>query len=450
MARRILIVVAITLAFGSFLWLSRRSSPAQDGPITLTYWLWDGMQVAAYERAARVFEQQNPDIRVEIQQVGWSDYWISLTTALISNTAPDVFANHCTRGYELAQHGALRDLTPWIRRDGLSAEMYQAGLWQNWSFRGGHYGIPKDWDTVALAYNQHMLDAAGVTPADLEGLEWNPRDGGSFGRMIAKLTLDEAGENGLSPKFDRSRIRQYGLLLEGKTDGVGHVDWASFAAANGFSVLTATEPTRYQYEDPRLAETLEWIREARRKGWIASVGEASRVGALGLFAAEKGALASMGSWMFLPCLRSCSFPYGFVRHPTGPAGRFTLINGLADSISATTRHPEEAWRLVKFFGSRESQLIIASYGAVFPAIPEAAEKAAEVMSARGPSVNAFVLPTRNPGSLLRYPITGAANDLNLLARAAMDRIFLSGVNVRQELQRLNDASNALLLTAEEE
>ena len=59
---------------------------------------------------------------------------------------------------------------------------------------GKRYGLPKDWDTVSVVYNTDMLKKAGIDPASLKDLTWNPQDGGTFGELIAKLTLDSAGQ----------------------------------------------------------------------------------------------------------------------------------------------------------------------------------------------------------------------------------------------------------------
>ncbi|MGV2437033.1 MAG UNVERIFIED_CONTAM: hypothetical protein LVT10_20855 [Anaerolineae bacterium] len=43
-----------------------------------------------------------------------------------------------------------------------------------------------------------MVEAAGVDPAELNELTWNAEHGGTFGEMIARLTLDANGNNGLA------------------------------------------------------------------------------------------------------------------------------------------------------------------------------------------------------------------------------------------------------------
>src|ERR1700676_3660212 len=63
----------------------------------INYWLWDVLQLPAYQAAAAAFEKANPDIKVKITQTSWGDYWTTLSTGFVSGTAPDVFTDHLAR-----------------------------------------------------------------------------------------------------------------------------------------------------------------------------------------------------------------------------------------------------------------------------------------------------------------------------------------------------------------
>src|SRR5437016_8863061 len=64
-------------------------------------------------------------------------------------------------------------------------------------FRSGHrYGAPKDWDTIAIFYNADVVQAAGITRQQLDSMDWNPTDGGTFEKIIAHLTVDANGKRG--------------------------------------------------------------------------------------------------------------------------------------------------------------------------------------------------------------------------------------------------------------
>src|SRR6202045_812295 len=225
----------------------------------INYWLWDALQLPAYQAAAAAFEKANPDIKVKITQISWGDYWTTLSTGFVSGTAPDVFTDHLARYPEFLQNDLLVDLTPMIQRDKVPTDIYLGDLYKVWGKDGKQYGFPKDWDTIALIYNKAMLAKAGVDPKDLKDLTWNPKDGGSFGQLIAKLSIDEAGNNCLSPNFNPKKVKQYGLLIDGSPDGFGQVEWSHFAVSNGFKFHDGSWAKGFHYDDPKLAETLQWI-----------------------------------------------------------------------------------------------------------------------------------------------------------------------------------------------
>jgi ABC-type glycerol-3-phosphate transport system substrate-binding protein len=174
--------------------------------VTIRYGLWDGNQQPAYEACAAAFTKTNPNITVKVEQAGWGDYWNGVQTGMVSDTAPDVFTNHLAKYPEFASKQQLVDLKPFIDRDGVDTKQYLAGLADLWGRDGKTYGLPKDWDTIAVVYNQDMLDKAGVTVDELNNAEWNAKDGGSFSQIIKKLTVDANGKNALDKDFDNTAL----------------------------------------------------------------------------------------------------------------------------------------------------------------------------------------------------------------------------------------------------
>jgi multiple sugar transport system substrate-binding protein len=131
----------------------------------ISYWLWDTNQLPAYKACAAEFQKQNPDITVKITQTAWSDYWTGISTGFVSGSAPDVFTDHLARYPEFALNEQLVDLAPLIKQDKVDTGIYVGELFKLWSKEGKQYGLPKDWDTIAIFYNKDMMKAAGVDPA---------------------------------------------------------------------------------------------------------------------------------------------------------------------------------------------------------------------------------------------------------------------------------------------
>jgi len=410
----------------------------------INYWLWDNNQLPSYRACADAFEKQNPDIKIKITQTGWFDYWTALSTAFVSGTAPDVFWDHLSRYPDFVENNLLVDLAPLIQRDNVPTDIYVGGLVKVWGRDAKQFGLPKDWDTIGIVYNKAMLDKAGIDPKSLWDLNWNPSDGGSFAQVLAKLSIDAKGKNGLDPAFDNQNVAQYGLLLNGQSDGLGHEEWANFAASLGWNYSSGPWATHYNYDDPKLIDTVRWFADlSLKKGFIVPAKDAREAGATGLFSAQKGALALTGSWLVHWYEENCKFDIGFAPLPKGPAGRKSVINGLADSIWVGTKHQEEAWKWVKFLASPEAQKIVGGYGVVFPAIPEAAEISVKQMAAKGADVSAFIEEAKTPGGTFFLPISEHATDAVRILRANFDAIFLEGADVAKTLEATNKEVNAL-------
>src|SRR5262245_41732085 len=228
------------------------------GGVTIRYQLWDANQQPAYQACADEFHKQNPNITVKIEQLGWGDYWSGLQTGMVGGTAPDVFTDHLAKFPEFASKNQLVDLQPLIDNDKVDVGQYIKGLADLWVREGKRYGLPKDWDTIAIVYNGDMLQKAGIDPAALKDMTWNPQDGGTFGQMIAKLTLDSNGKNGTDPAFDKTKVVQYGFVPRGSGGFSGQTEWSWLAVSNGFKFTDGPWANKYYYDDPKLAEALQW------------------------------------------------------------------------------------------------------------------------------------------------------------------------------------------------
>ena len=410
----------------------------------LNYWLWDQNQPPAYQACADAFEKQNPDIKIKITQTGWMNYWDALSAAFVSGTAPDVITDHLSRYPEFIANNLLVDIGPLIARDKVPTDIYFGGLVKVWGRDGKQYGLPKDWDTIAVVYNKPMLEKAGIDPKSLSDLNWNPKDGGTFGKLIAKLSVDANGKNGLEAGFDPKSVKQYGLIIGGAPDGFGQGEWSHLAVSNGFKFYDGPWAKHFHYDDPKLAETIQWIADTElKKGFIVPARDARQAGPDALFAGKTGALMFVGSWDIHWCQENCKFDIGFAPLPKGPVGRRTMFNGLADSIWTGSKHQEEAWKWVKFLASPEAQKIVGEQGGVFPAVPEATEIAKNRMAQKGVDVSAFVEEATDPQATFLFPITDHASDIDRIMRAAFDAIYLNGADAATTLKAANQEVNAL-------
>jgi multiple sugar transport system substrate-binding protein len=418
-------------------------APAAGG-VTITYQLWDSNQLPAYQACADKFHAQNPNITVKIEQLGWGDYWSGIQTGMVGGTAPDVFTNHLAKYPEFASKNQLVDIQPLVDKDKVDLNQYLPGLADLWARDGKRFGLPKDWDTVAVVYNTDMLQKAGVDPASLKDLTWNAKDGGTFGELIAKLTLDANGKNGLDPAFDKTKVVQYGFIPQGPGGFAGQTQWSHFAASDGFKLTDGPWTTKYYYDDPKLAETMQWYADLNLvKGYAPPNADVSSLGGGTMFQSGKGALTTDGSWTIGDYVKNSKFKPGWAPLPKGSQGRKSMFNGLADSIWVGSKHQDEAWQWVKFAASPECANIVGATGVVFPAIKSGVDASLAKRKAEGHDVSAYTDEALDPNVTFLFPITDHGAEISTIMDPVMQSIMLGEKKATDALKDANTQVNAL-------
>ena len=418
------------------------SSGDDGGKVALNYWLWDDKQQPAYQECADAFTKANPNITVKFTQSAWDQYWQNLTTQLAGGSAPDVWTDHASYYPQFVTSNQILDLQPYVDKDKVDLGQYQAGLADLFVKDGKRYGLPKDWDTMALVYNTTLVkDTAG-----LDQLTWNPADGGTFEQAIAKATVDAAGHNGLDPAFDKAHVKTYGFLPEWADGAQEQNGWGDLAVSNGFTYLDKNPwGTHYNFDDPKLAETIGWFKHLIDAGFAPKFDKQSTLSRDAVMESGAGAFTVAGSWTIGTYLGGAAKQkYAFAPLPTGPAGRKTSINGLSDAIYAGTKHPDEAWAWVKFLGSADCQNIVGDKAVVFPAIKSGTDKALAAHKAAGRDVHVFTDEASAPGGTFFLPITDHGNEVSQIVQDAIQSTVLGQSEPAAALKKSNDQVNGLL------
>ncbi|MCW5850767.1 MAG: sugar ABC transporter substrate-binding protein [Anaerolineae bacterium] len=419
------------------------AAPAKAGATTIRYALWDSNQQPAYQQCVDAFQKKNPNITVKIEQAGWGDYWSSIQTGMVSGTAPDVFTNHLAKYPEFAQKGQLVDIEPLVKRDNVPTNIYVGQLAELWSREGKRYGLPKDWDTVAIVYNADMLKKANIDPATIKDWTWNAQDGGTFGQAIAKLSIDSKGNDGTSPNFDPKNVTQYGFIHQGSGGFAGQTQWSMFAVSNGFKFIDAPWSKKYYYDDPKLAETMAWYYSLVKKGFAPPLADVKSLGGGTLFQSGKGAMTTDGSWTINDYLNNSKFQVGFGLLPKGPNGRKSMFNGLADSIWVGSKNQDAAWQWVKFAASPECADLVGATGVVFPAIKSGVDKSLAFRKSKNVDVSAFTEEGLDNNVTFLFPITDNGAQISNIMDPLMDSIMLGQAEPAAALKDANAKVNAL-------
>lgn len=301
------------------------------------------------------FQAQNPTIAVQYEPIP-SEYPVRLQTDLAAGTAADVFYVDSVYAPDLMTRNVLLPIDDYMAQAGVSAGDFYPSLISAFQYGGATYGIPKDWSSLAMIYDQQAFTDAGIAapPATWDEL-----------RTAAQTLLDATGTPPIVIPPDFAR-------------------YIAFHYAGGARVLSE-DNTAVAIDSPETRAALEFYYGLYRDGLAttpADVGANSSDVALGQ---RTGAIVFEGNWALAPFDRD--FPdlnYGIAEIPAGPGGRATMAFTVSYSISAATQVADAAWTLVNYLTGPEGMASWTSSFGVMPSRPALADGYLQQYPERGP------------------------------------------------------------------
>ncbi len=401
MKKFFLMILTLTL-IGTALWASGDQESKTEGPSTITYAFWDKNQEPGMRAMAEAFMAQNPDITVELQVSNWGDYWTKLEAATLGGNMPDVFWMHVTRFHKYADAGKLMPLSDRIDEDPeLDMSNYPSGVTNLYKIGDESYGIPKDFDTIALVYNKKMFDTAGLAYPD-DSWDWN-----KLVETAALLTNEDEGVYGFAAAVDRQEM-YYNIMFQ-----------------NNAQVINS-ETSRSGFDSPEAIGAIQFLHDLIHKYKVSpTVQQMADTKPNIMFSSGKLAMYYTGAWnvSWLSKNEVTSEIADLAVLPMGKR-RATVYNGLANSVAADTSNPEAAWEFVKFLGTYEAQLISAEEGAAIPAYKNT--QAPWIAYNKKFNLNAYV---EQLGDGFPYPYTKEAPKYMQFEKETMVKIMNNEISV---------------------
>ncbi len=119
------------------------------------------------------FEHENPQIRVEMQQLPWKSAHEKLLTAFAADALPDVCPIGNTWISEFAALDALEPLQPYVESSkAVEPADYFPGIWDTNVVDGALLGVPWYVDTRLVFYRKDLLAQAGFDAPPKSWAEW--------------------------------------------------------------------------------------------------------------------------------------------------------------------------------------------------------------------------------------------------------------------------------------
>jgi multiple sugar transport system substrate-binding protein len=309
-----------------------------------------GKERELYQSFIDGFQQENPNIKVNVSFEAWNDYMTKLPTILASGTVPDVIHQHMSIVQDYGARGALLDLTPFMQRDSVSPDDYIPALFEAFSNDGKTYAIPKDSAAWGIYYNKAMFDAAGIPyPKD----NWTLDD---FRTYAIELTRDQNGNPASSPNFDPNNIKQWGFVWLEPTPTTSEVT-RGFVKAFGGDWYNQ-EYTETLITDPKVQAYFQLMADLRCK-LHATPTAAQATGQGDPFRTGLVAMAHSFHVMdFFAREEKVQFPYDVTFLPAGPGGQYVPVGASGWAIPAKAANPDASWQLVRYLTSQAVQTTI--------------------------------------------------------------------------------------------
>jgi len=335
--------VALSLAVAGCSGGSSDGGAAQEGPVTLSYGVWDQNQVPALKQMIADFEKTNKNIKVKVQVTPYDQYFTKLQAAATGGAAPDVFWMNGPNFQLYASNGVLAPISDQIKKDGLDTSVYPKSLVDLYSLDGKEFGLPKDFDTIGLWYNKTLFDDAGVKYPDAT---WTWAD---LQNAAAKLTNKSKGIYGIPASLEGQQ-NFYNTVLQ----------------AGGY--IVSPDGKSSGYSDPATIKGLSFWTDLIESGSSPSLKQMTDTLPLQWFESGKAAMFYGGSWNVVEFKKN-EYTADKVDVAPLPKGekQGVVIHGLANVISAKSKHADAAWQFVKYLGSKAAANVEAETGTVIPA-----------------------------------------------------------------------------------
>lgn len=411
---------AFSVALALLFWFVA-STPTLAVTIKMMAWEQDPIT-----EGIELFQELNPDIKVEFIHVPYDEYVDSYVTRRLAGVGVDVLWVEPSDYLNFVNRGWLMDVTNLIEQDAVlgDPDYFMPAEALRSEVNGRWYGIGAGWNVTELYYDTNIFQEAGLPPAPTRASDawtWNEY-------LQAAQRATRRGPDGIERWGSSFPINYVNAI------------W-SLTESNG-GPLYSVDPNVWTIDSPEVVSTLEAIQEGFQR-------ELLRGDWVGAITGGRIAMAIEGSFAM-----AVGFPEGY-KPGVGVLPRFdapkTVSWGTMHVIDADTAEPEAAWRLLKFLSSEAYQRILMSSG-VRPGITSLMEGSILAEYDRGNMPEGYFLNSTqylfDAGFTEAYP-AGTGNAINLFVERAKE-IWSGAKSARQVVDETLPLLNEVLREAQQD
>lgn len=316
-----IVLVCVVLVFSAI------SASARD---TITF-IWHGSSLNSdMLQAIKEFEEST-GITVDVELgSNWKAHYEKLMLRWATGESFDVAVVDGDI-FGPAVEGVFADLTPFMKRDDISEEAFSGPALDTFRALDGIYALPNQIHTIALQYNPHLFDIAGLAypTTDWTSAEWTWDE---FVDTAKKLTRDLTGD-GVIDQIGISGLTS--VFIPWWWGG----DWTNDEASA--SQLTSPEVVRALQEFADLVNVHGVMPGAIEHALPPNAFQAGRAGM------EEGPTWGVrGTWS------SASFLPGLAVLPKG-TDRKTILYADGFAMGSNSKNKDMAWEFIKHFTAEE-------------------------------------------------------------------------------------------------
>jgi ABC-type glycerol-3-phosphate transport system substrate-binding protein len=311
---------------------------ASSGPVTLTWFMWSGspQEVQAWQHDASLVTQKYPNIHIKFETADWNNYWTKLETEAASGSLPDIVSLQSLRTAGFSS--AFRPLDSYVQQSKFDLSAFDQGIIKGLTSQGQLRALPYDFGPLVMFYNKDLFQKYHVP---LPSANWTYAD---FLQDAQQLTHGN----------------DYGFVATSYPDA-----WLPFALANGAKYLASDG--KLDLTNPQLADAFQNYAKLVYQYHVAptiSVPQATQTPSL--WQAGHIAMVVDGPWDLINDKQTVNFKFGIVPLPRQKSA-VTLTAGSGFGISATTQHPDDAWKAVSVLTGADAEQYLATQGRAFSA-----------------------------------------------------------------------------------
>ena len=313
----------------------------KEGQTEITFTVWDYTTTDYWQKLVEAFEEKNPDIKVNVMDIGATDYDTKIPVLLSSGDTSDVITIKSMNIYtSLVEKNQLMPLDEKITESKIDMAPYQ-GSDEGIRINDQLYGLPFRNDYYLLYFNKTIFDNAGVD-YPTNDMTWD-----EYRALAKQLTSGEGND------------KIYGAYLH---------TWSGSLYRWGIDKEHSMIDGDYEFLKP-VYDLFLGMQNEDKSAMDYGTLKTGNIHYSGPFYKEQVAMELMGTWFANMIINTknkgeTNVEWGAVRAPhfEGQDSNIAVSNPTPVAINKNAAHPEEAWRFLQFLCAEEGADILASLG----------------------------------------------------------------------------------------